>query len=100
MDYEDQYYLSIPALQFGWRSWNGLLSLIWKQKEIHAQLEKKQLIPESEDKAPREVTISTKYYNIATSGGKTTTQLDPLPELGGGSENFNLVLVIGCLVQV
>ena len=25
-------------------------------------------------------------YNIATKNGKTTTQLDPLPILGGGSE--------------
>ena len=27
-------------------------------------------------------------YNIATKGGNTTTQLDPMPEFGGGSENF------------
>ena len=28
-------------------------------------------------------------YNIATNGGNTTTQLDPMPEFGGGSENFH-----------
>lgn len=27
-------------------------------------------------------------YQMATNGGNTTTQLDPMPELGGGSEMF------------
>ena len=33
--------------------------------------------------------IHQKMYEIATSGGNTTTQLDPMPEFGGGSENFH-----------
>ena len=92
LDYEDQYYTGIPAPSIldedPWFGPTPVLSE--KQKEIRAQLEKEnQLIPESEDKAPREVdNIHEVMYNIATSGGKTTTQLDPLPELGGGSENF------------
>ena len=61
-----------------------------KQLEIRAQLEEEnQLIPLSEDQSPKEVdNIHEVMYNIATSGGKTTTQLNPMPELGGGSENF------------
>tara|TARA_B100001142_G_scaffold73087_1_gene73766 strand:+ start:817 stop:1194 length:378 start_codon:yes stop_codon:yes gene_type:complete len=47
-----------------------------------------QLIPQSEDK-PREVdNIHAVMYDIATNGGKTTTQLDPMPSLGGGSEGY------------
>ena len=92
LDYEDQYYTGIPAPSIldedPWFGPTPVLSE--KQEEIRAQLEKEnQLIPESEDKAPREVdNIHEVMYNIATSGGKTTTQLDPLPELGGGSEKF------------
>jgi hypothetical protein len=32
--------------------------------------------------------IHQKMYEIATSGGNTTTQLNPMPELGGGSESY------------
>lgn len=32
--------------------------------------------------------IHEKMYRIATSGGNTTIQLDPLPQLGGGSEQY------------
>ena len=32
--------------------------------------------------------IHQKMYEIATQGGNTTTQLDPMPELGGGSEQY------------
>ena len=47
------------------------------------------LISQSEDQPCKEVdNIHEVMYNIATSGGKTTTQLNPMPELGGGSENF------------
>ena len=61
-----------------------------QQEYLRAQLEQeKQLIPQEEDKAPKEVdNIHEVMYNIATNGGKTTTQLDPMPELGGGSEKF------------
>ena len=49
----------------------------------------KTLISQSEDQPRKEVdNIHEVMYNIATSGGKTTTQLNPMPELGGGSENF------------
>ena len=63
-----------------------------KQEEyvaMRAQLEaENQLIPQSEDK-PREVdNIHEVMYNIATNNGKTTTQLDPMPPLGGGSESY------------
>ena len=63
-----------------------------QQEYVRYQLElEKQLIPEAEDKSPaKEVdNIHEVMYNIATKGGKTTTQLNPLPELGGGSENFH-----------
>jgi len=60
-------------------------------KESRAKLEEEKiLIPESEDQPPtKEVeNIHEVMYNIATSSGKTTTQLNPMPPLGGGSENF------------
>ena len=58
-----------------------------KQEVIRAQLEEeKQLIAQEEDEAPRKevANIHEVMYNIATSNGKTTVQLDP----PGGSENF------------
>ena len=33
--------------------------------------------------------IHQKMYEIATSSGNTTTQLDPMPEFGGGSEYYH-----------
>jgi hypothetical protein len=33
--------------------------------------------------------IHQKMYEIATSSGNTTTQLDPMPEFGGGSESYH-----------
>lgn len=53
-------------------------------------VEENHLVPEEDDKPPvKEVdNIHEVMYNIATSGGNTTTQLDPMPPLGGGSENF------------
>ena len=64
-----------------------------KQEEylaMCAQCEaEKLLIPQSEDRQTKEVdNIHEVIYNIATKHGKTTTQLDPMPPLGGGSENF------------
>ena len=62
-----------------------------QQEYMRTQLEEeKQLIPQSEDQPPaKEVeNIHEVMYNIATGSGKTTTQLNPMPELGGGSENF------------
>ena len=70
--------------------WFGPATLSEKQmsiKEMMQQLiEEEQLLPLSEDQPPtKEVAnIHEVMYNIATSNGKTTTQLDPV----GGSENF------------
>jgi hypothetical protein len=70
--------------------WFGPATLSEKQmsiKEMRQQLiEEEQLLPLSEDQPPtKEVAnIHEVMYNIATSKGKTTTQLDPV----GGSENF------------
>ena len=70
--------------------WFGPATLSAKQmsiKEMRQQLiEEEQLLPLSEDQPPtKEVAnIHEVMYNIATSNGKTTTQLDPV----GGSENF------------
>ena len=70
--------------------WFGPATLSEKQlsiKEAREQLVKEnQLVPESEDQ-PRSKEVDNIHevlYNIATKGGKTTTQLNPLPELGGG----------------
>lgn len=58
--------------------------------EMRKQLEEeKQLISQSEDQPRKEVdNIHEVMYNIATQGGKTTTQLNPMPDLGGGSEQI------------
>jgi hypothetical protein len=75
--------------------WFGPATLSEKQlslREARMKLEKEKiLIPHSEDQPPiKEVAnIHEVMYNIATSNGKTTTQLNPIPELGGGSENFH-----------
>jgi len=45
-----------------------------------------QLLPEDDTVEPKD--IHEVIYNIATSHGKTTTQLDPTPQFGSGSENF------------
>lgn len=73
--------------------WFGPAPILSEKQEeyiaMRAQLEaENQLIPQSEDK-PREVdNIHEVMYNIATNAGKTTTQLDPMPPLGGGSEGY------------
>ena len=70
--------------------WFGPATLSEKQidmKESRKQLEEENiLLPESEDQpCTKEVeNIHEVRYNIATSAGKTTVQLDPI----GGSENF------------
>ena len=75
--------------------WFGPATLSENQlslKEARIKLEEENiLIPHSEDQPPtKEVAnIHEVMYNIATSNGKTTTQLNPMPELGGGSENFH-----------
>ena len=86
---------TIPAPEFLEDDpWFGPATLSEKQQEyveMRKALEsEKLLIPQEEDQPPtKEVeNIHEVMYNIATGNGKTTTQLDPLPELGGGSENF------------
>ena len=56
-----------------------------KQLEEENQL----LSADSEDMSKEVDNIHEVMYNVATKGGKTTTQLNPLPEFGGGSENFH-----------
>ena len=74
--------------------WFGPATLSEKQmtiREMRMQLiEEEQLLPLSEDQPHvKEVAnIHEVMYNIATSNGKTTTQLDPMPQLGGGSEQI------------
>jgi len=72
--------------------WFGPAFLSDKQKDylkMREELEKQNiLIPLSEDQPfTREVeNIHEIMYNIATKDQKTTTQLNPMPKLGGGSE--------------
>jgi len=74
--------------------WFGPAFLSDKQKEyveMRKALEKQnQLISITEDKSPtKEVkNIHEVMYNLATKNGKTTTQLNPMPGLGGGSEQY------------
>ena len=61
-------------------------------KEAHEHaVSDNQLLPEDDTVEPKN--IHEVIYNISTSHGKTTTQLDPIPQLkepqfSGGSENF------------
>ena len=73
--------------------WFGPATLSEKQltiKEMREKLiEEEILLPLSEDQPRKEVAnIHEVMYNISTSKGKTTTQLDPMPQLGGGSEHI------------
>jgi len=45
-----------------------------------------QLLPEDDTVEPKN--IHEVIYNIATCSQKTTTQLNPTPQFGSGSENF------------
>ena len=75
--------------------WFGPATLSEKQlslKEARAQAEADLQILSHQDEHHGSVEVDNIHevmYNIATGGGKTTTQLDPMPELGGGSENFH-----------
>jgi len=74
--------------------WFGPATLSEKQislKEAREQLVRENLlVPESEDQPRKEVdNIHEVMYSIATKGGKTTTQLNPMPDLGGGSEQIH-----------
>ena len=66
--------------------WFNTPVLSEKQEVLRAELEEENLlIAEHEDQSPKEVAnIHEVMYNIATSGGNTTVQLNPV----GGSENF------------
>ena len=72
--------------------WFGPAPISEKQQvEMKKKLEEEeQLLPQNGEVPPtKEVdNIHEVIYNIATKSGKTTTQLDPMPELGGGSETF------------
>jgi len=59
-------------------------------KEAREQAEADyQLIPEHYEPQPKEPeNIHEVLYQIATNNVATTLALDPLPSLGGGSENF------------
>ena len=83
--------------------WFGPATLSENQisiKESRAQLEAENLlIPESEDQPPsKEVAnIHEVMYNIATSAGKTTVQLDPSLAV---LRTSIVDLVVGCLALV
>jgi hypothetical protein len=71
--------------------WFGPATLSERQlslKEARKKAEEdNQILPE--ENVPKEVAnIHEVMYNIATGNGNTTTQLDPMPELGGGSEQI------------
>ena len=71
-------------------SWFGPAVLSEKQMTIKEAYEhavsERQLLHEDDTVEPKD--IHEVIYNIATSSQKTTTQLDPTPQLGSGSENF------------
>ena len=84
-------YMSIPAPKYlkddPWFG-SAILSepqMSMKQAYEHA-VSDEQLLHEDDTVEPKD--IHEVIYNIATSHGKTTTQLDPTPQFGSGSENF------------
>ena len=88
-------YIGVPAPDYlEDDEWFGPATLSEKQlslKEARAQaVLDKQILPE-EHEAHGSVEVDNIHevmYNIATRNGKTTTQLDPMPQLGGGSEQI------------
>ena len=60
--------------------------ITYKEAYNHAVFDN-QLLPEDGILEPKD--IHEIIYCIATSSGKTTTQINPMHELGGGSENFH-----------
>ena len=76
--------------------WFGPATLSEKQISLKEAMEQaisdNQILPDGSDYHPATVEshdIHQRMYEIATGGGKTTTQLDPMPELGGGSERIH-----------
>jgi len=60
-----------------------------REARAQAEADLQILSHEDEQHGPVEVdNIHEVMYNIATRGGNTTTQLNPMPELGGGSEQY------------
>lgn len=51
-------------------------------------VEDRQLTPEPSGVKVEPSDIHERMYRVATKSGSTTTQLDPMPELGGGSEEY------------
>jgi len=63
-------------------------SIALKAARAQAEVDK-QLIPEDHELKSKEVeNIHEVMYNIATKNVATTLALDPLPTLGGGSEQY------------
>jgi|TARA_B100000902_G_scaffold262896_1_gene249111 hypothetical protein len=70
--------------------WFGPAILSETQEILKARIDlcvaEQLLLEEEETAVPNN--IHEIMYQIATSTGKTTTQLDPIPLLGGGSEQY------------
>lgn len=68
----------------------------WFGPAILSEKQRALKVANSKAVAEKMFTASTKevdnihevLYNMATKNGKTTTQLNPIPELGGGSEQY------------
>ena len=70
--------------------WFGPASFSLHQKEYKLAYE--QSIAENlllDETYPEVKNIHEVMYNIATKDGKTTTQLNPMYNFGGGSENYH-----------
>ena len=67
----------------------------WTEKSVALKLAREQaeldnqILPDTAEPQPKEPeNIHQVLYEIATKNVATTIALDPLPSLGGGSENF------------
>jgi len=84
-------FVSVPAPKYlKDDSWFGSAVLSDSQMTIREAYEHAvsdgQLLPEDDIVEPKD--IHEVIYNIATRSQKTTTQLNPTPQFGSGSENF------------
>jgi hypothetical protein len=86
-------YVGVPAPDYlEYDPWFGHPILSETQLSLKAAkeraIEDKQLTSEPESVKVESSDIHERMYRIATKSGATTTQLDPMPELGGGSEQY------------
>jgi len=91
---EPEPYVGVPAPVIApYDPWFEPPIITEKGQEYLDQHENNIHVEHHNNSTPNSITVEVDnihevMYQMATNGGNTTTQLDPMPELGGGSEMF------------